>query len=176
VWNILGIHSIIIIEAALCLYSSLYSINGIYGFKKRRRSALRKVLIFLTLLLVIAAFTGCIQKKGGEICRYWNGYIQDVNGNKSRVSINFIGLEIKSEGIRILKANKLIIKGASFTRNIEFISSEGQKSSSGWVFTTRSTNPSYPYGIITITMDYENINGQIPGEEAMSTFYSEDKG
>lgn len=133
-----------------------------------------KKLPILLVIIGILILAGCNTTGTGEIQKYWNGYLSSLDGQKIKVTINFTGKQVMESGIQMLKAEKLTITGEDFTQNIEFKSPDGEKSSKSWIFTTKSSNTSYPYGIISISQDFKDITGQIPTQASLSTFYSVD--
>lgn len=133
-----------------------------------------KKILFLFIIISMITASSCSTNSSKEICKYWKGYLSNPEGKKITVTINFIGSEINEGGSRVLKADKLIISGDGFTKNIEFKSPNGSKSLKSWVFATQSQDPDYPYGIVSVSSDYKDITGQIPEFNEMSTFYSID--
>lgn len=137
---------------------------------------MKKVLSVLLFIITITLLSGCSFKQTGEICKTWKGYLSNPDEKKIEITINFIGNEVNKDGAQVLKAKKLTITGDNFTNDIEFKSPEGSKSLKSWVFITESTDPQYPYGIVSISCDYKDITGQIPMQETLETFYSTDIG
>lgn len=135
---------------------------------------MKRLSYFLFLLLLILSLSGCKNKTNEVVSRGWRGYLLSAGGEKTSVTINFTGKEELEGKNKTLKAGNLTITGGNFTKDIEFNSPDGEKSSNFWVFITKSANPSYPYGIVSISQDYKNINGQIPDMQVVNSFYSEE--
>lgn len=135
---------------------------------------MKKALYFLIVLLVSLMLPGCGHTSNGDVCRYWKGYMTEPDGVTSKVSIAFTGRELKAQNNTTLEAVDLIIKGDSFTKDIDFKKSEGEKKEKYWTFITQSSDPEYPYGMITISSDYKEISGRIPDDGAVADFYSDD--
>lgn len=125
------------------------------------------------MLAAVFSITGCKTKKSSDIAVSYKGHLITSNG-EINVTIDFTGEETAENGDKVLKAVKLMVRGESMEKNIEFKSPYGKKSSGCWVFTTSGTGPMYPYGIVTISYNYQSIVGQVPDEKSMMTFYSED--
>lgn len=134
---------------------------------------MKRASYFLFLFIFLFILWGCNDSGGREICRYWEGYISGTGAEKVKVTINFIGEELAKGSEKALKASKLIIRGENFTKYIEFKSDNGERLPKCWIFITQTSNPSYPYGIVTLSSDYKNIHGQIPDQDKLTTFYSE---
>lgn len=135
---------------------------------------MRNAVCFMIILLISLLLPGCSRTSNGEVFRYWKGYIKEPDGVESEVSITFTGRESKVQNNTTLEAIDLIIKGDSFTKDIDFKNSEGEKKGKSWSFITQSSDPEYPYGIITISSDYKEIFGRIPDDGAVADFYSND--
>lgn len=135
---------------------------------------MKKVFICFLLLILISSSGACSPPgEKGSISKSWTGFIS-LPGERIKINIDFSGYEVIENGKRVLKASKLTISGDNYSRDVEFSSYDGEKKSNYWVFRTKSENPSYPYGIVSISRDYKSINGQIPDGKNMTTFYSED--
>lgn len=133
---------------------------------------MKRVLFFFDILLIMFIFTGCSRTSNGEVVKYWKGYIKNQSGASSKISIVFTGRESKNKNDTALEAIDLIIKGDSFTKDIDFKEKKGEKEDKSWVFITASSDPEYPYGIITISSDYKQIFGRIPDGGTIADFYS----
>lgn len=133
-----------------------------------------KRAIFIIILILAAVFYGCSTDTTIVVNKYWNGYISGADGSRLKVTINFTGNETQTGSSRALKAGSLMIKGDNFTKTVEFQSPDAEQASNFWVFITKSQNPVYPYGIVSISRDYKDINGQIPVLQALVNFYSTD--
>jgi len=136
---------------------------------------LKRWFLFLVIFSFLFVLPGCQNKDDGTVNRFYKGYVKNGDGAKVDVTINFMGKESTDGQDKVLKANKLTIKGDNFTKDIEFKSYNGEKTSKNWVFITDSLSESYSYGVVLLSTDYKHINGQIPSNESTLTFYSEDE-
>lgn len=133
------------------------------------KKSFRAILLFMAILCLY----GCSSNDNSEVSKNWSGYLSSPGRGKMKITISFTGKEHKINQDKVLKASKLTIKGDTFEKDIEFKYAEGDRAASCWVFVTKAKDSPYPYGVVSISSDYKNINGQIPDNEVLTTFYSE---